>query len=88
MAASIQDGVESPFFTQKSTGMPPIGQYFHFFMQFGVKLTKKNFEDQKFFFLRNQIWRNFPKWRSKWKKKVFFAAKSSIFNESHENTFF
>jgi hypothetical protein len=32
-------------FTQKSTGMPPIGQYFHFFFkQFGVKLSKDFFQ--------------------------------------------
>jgi hypothetical protein len=49
MAASIQDGVESPFFTQKSTGMPPIGQYFHFFMQFGVKLSKEFFKFNFFY---------------------------------------
>jgi hypothetical protein len=60
MASSIQDGVESPFLTQKSTGMPPIGQYFHFFYSVWCKIIKKN-----------QIWRNFPEWRPKWKKKLF-----------------
>jgi hypothetical protein len=68
------------FFTQKSTGMPPIGQYFHFFwIKFGVKLSKGIFKFKNIF-LRNQIWRNFTKWRPKWKKK-FFCCQIVNFHE-------